>query len=657
MSIIDSIKNKLFHRSAPLDENSKEAEAGEKRSKFRKLPKWLNIIVILFTCTMTIYHLYTAVSGVPNWVIHRPTHVMFFMVIGFITLKSTKKDSTVALVIDCILALISFLIWIYIEMHYDRISTFINYVTKIYTLDKIVIVLLILFTLELTRRNTGWILTSIAIFFMLQTLFAKSFPGFLKGPNMSLNAYLNNMFFTADGFFGSIISTSASFVFLFIVFGSFLSVTKVGDYFIDLASDVTRNMRGGSAKTSILASGLFGSISGSQVANVYATGTFTIPLMKANGFSPLFAGALEAVASSGGAILPPVMGATAFLVADFVGVPYLSVAVAAIIPALLYYFSLWCYVDSEVQKMGLEKAQNIPAKHPKSYYLKKIYLILPMGALVVMLLSGYSTFMAASVAIASTLVVALINDPKSLSPKNIIKMLDQAGRTGTSIAIPLACASIVVASIHLSGTGLKLTTMIMRASGNSLPIAMLLTMLVTIFLGMGLPTPAAYTIVAIFAPTALIQLGVSKLAAHLFCFYYACLAAITPPVALAAYAGAAISGASANKTGFYAVKLGIVAFVIPWIFLFAPELLLQGSIPGVIMAIITGFIGVYELVSGIQGYCLEQKISLPVRLVMIIAAFGLIIPGTVTDIIGVLPLIAVVIYVVMKKKKAGTVKE
>lgn len=638
--LITAIKAK-FSPTVPVNDDTETDHVGEKNSKYRKLPNWLNIIVIAFACLMTIYHLYTAVAGVPNWVIHRPTHVMFFMVIGFITLKSTKNDSKTALVIDCILALVSLAIWVYIEVNYDRISTFINYVTPVYTMDRIVIILLILFTLELTRRNTGWILVGIAIFFMLQTLRAKAFPGFLKGPNMKLTSYLNNMLFTSDGFYGSIISTSASFVFLFIVFGSFLSVTSVGDYFIDLASDITRNMRGGSAKTSILASGLFGSISGSQVANVYATGTFTIPLMKANGFSPLFSGALEAVASSGGALLPPVMGATAFLVADFVGIPYIEVAIAAVIPALLYYFSLWCYVDSETQKMGLQKVKGAERKHPRSYYFKKIYLIAPMVSLVYMLLKGYSTFMAASVSIATTLVVAFINDPKSLTPKNIIRMLDKSGRTGTSIAIPLACASIVVASIHLSGTGLKLTTMIMRASGDSLPIALLLTMLVTIFLGMGLPTPAAYTIVAIFAPTALIKLGVAKLAAHLFCFYYACLAAITPPVALAAYAGASLSGASPNKTGFYAVKLGIVAFVIPWIFIFAPELLMNGAAISIITASITAFIGVYELVSGMQGYCFGKSIPSWIRIILVIAAFGLIVPGTLTDIIGVLPLVTI----------------
>lgn len=626
------------------------AQTDEKPTKFRKLPKALSVIVIFFACMMTLYHIYTAVTGTPNWIIHRPTHVMFFMVIAFLTFKSTKKDSRAALAVDCVLALVSLLMWVYIELNFQRISTFIYYVTPIYTLDIVVIVTLIVFTLELTRRTTGWILVGIALFFILQTLFSQYFPGFLNGPNMKPYTYAVNMFFTADGYFGSIIGTSAGFVFLFIVFGAFLSVTNVGSYFMDLASDATRNLRGGSAKGSILASSLFGSISGSQVANVYATGILTIPLMKKNGFTALFAGALEAVASAGGALLPPVMGATAFLVADFVRVPYLTIATAALIPALLYYFSLWLYVDLEVKKKGMRKA-DIQRKYKGSYYLKRMYMIAPMIILVFLLVKGYSTFLAATAAIASTLVVSLINDPKSLKIQNVIKMLEQAGRTAVSIAVPLACAGIVVASIHLSGTGLKLTTMVVRASGNSLPLAMLLTMLVTIFLGMGLPTPAAYTIVALFAPTALIQLGIPKIAAHMFCLYYACLATLTPPVALAAYAGASISGASPNKTGLYAVKLGIVAFVIPWIFVYAPELLMQGSVLTIILASVTAAIGVYELVCGLQGYCFDRKLNIPVRIVFVAASLALIVSGIVTDLIGIIPVLFYFVLSRVKKDK------
>lgn len=620
----------------PIQENT-DTDTG-KISKKRRLPSAINRGVGVVACLMTLYHLYTAVAGTPNWIVHRPTHVMFFMVIGLITYKSTKKDTKFALGVDIGLALVALLCWVYVMINATRISTFIYAVTPIYLLDKIVIVALMLITVELTRRTTGWALIIVAGFFALQTLYARYFPGFLNGPGTKLSTYLIQMFFTADGFFGTCIGTSATFVFLFIVFGAFLEGTGVGEYFIDLSSDCTRNLRGGAAKCSILASGLFGTISGSAVSNVYATGIFTIPLMKRAGFPPKFAGATEAVASTGGSLMPPVMGSTAFLLADFVGVSYLAVAKAAFLPAILYYVSLWFFIDLEAKKLKLSSATGVPMKHSVKHYLKNSYLFVPMVCMVVTLLVGYSTFMAAFVSICSTLVVALINDRSRLRLKNVLAIMDTAGRTAVSIAAPLACASIVVASIHMTGTGLKLTTMIMRLSGGSLPMAMLLTMLVTVFLGMGLPTPAAYTIVAIFAPTALLNFGVPKLSAHLFCFYYAVLSAITPPVALAAYAGGALAGETATKTGFYAMKLGAVAFVIPWIFVYTNELFMEGSVLAIVWAMVTAVVGVYELASGLQGYCFEIKLNPALRGLLLIGAVCMILPGMYTDAIGVVPL-------------------
>lgn len=372
--------------------------------------------------------------------------------------------------------------------------------------------------------------------------------------------------------------------------------------------------------------------------------------MKKSGFSPLFAGALEAVASSGGAILPPVMGATAFLVADFVGVPYLTVAVAAVIPALLYYFSLWFYVDCETRKMGLKKTV-VAAKHDRRYYLKHLYMILPMIVLVIMLLEGFSTTLAVIVAIASTLVVSAISNPRSLTPKNLIQMLEQSGRTAVSIAVPLACASIVVASIHLSGTGLKMTTMIMRASGNSLPLAMLLTMLVTIFLGMGLPTPAAYTIVAIFAPTALIQLGVPMLAAPpvllllcLPCSHYSSRSACS-------ICWRSHIRSQSQQDGTLCRKAWHCGLCNPLDFHLFSAIADGRRCLGNRYVFVTATVGVYELVSGMQGYCFDRNLGWPLRVVFVIASFGLIIPGTITDIIGVIPLAGYYVYHFLKRRQ------
>ena len=402
---------------------------------------------------------------------------------------------------------------------------------------------------------------------------------------------------------------------------------------IEFASTLTSGLRGGAAKCSVLASGLFGSISGSAVANVYATGTFTIPLMKKAGFEPKFAGATEAVASSGGAIMPPVMGSTAFLIADFIGVSYLTIAKSAIIPAILYYLSLWFFVDMEAQKKGMQKVEKVQVdwKHT----LKNSYMMLPIVVIIVVILLGFSVFRAAFLAILTTLVVGFIHDKKSISPKNILKMLDQTGRMSVSIAAPLACASIVVGSIQLTGLGLKLTSMIVHMANGQLWIAMLLTMIITIILGMGLPTPAAYLLVAIFAPSALSQFGVPALTSHMFCFYYAAFSTITPPVAMAAYAGGNLAGANVNKTGFTAMKLGIAAYIIPWIFTFSSALFLEGSAFTIIQAVITALVGIYALAGGVQGLFISKRLNWGLRILLLASALCMIISGTTTDLIGI----------------------
>jgi TRAP transporter 4TM/12TM fusion protein len=395
-----------------------------------------------------------------------------------------------------------------------------------------------------------------------------------------------------------------------------------------------------------LASGLFGSISGSAVANVYATGTFTIPLMKRSGFKNEVAGATEAVASSGGAIMPPVMGSTAFLMADFLGVSYGVICKAAIIPAILYYLSLWFMMDLEAFKMGMQK---VPREDREAFdyksFLKQIYMVAPIAVIIVALLAGKSVFRAAFLAIATTIVVGLIHDPKSMTPRNLLRIMDRAGRSSVSIAAPLTCASIVVGTINLTGVGLKLTSVILRLAGDSLPMVLFLTMILTIILGMGLPTPAAYMLVAVFAPSALTSFGIPALTAHMFCFYYAAFSTITPPVAMAAYAGGNLAGASATKTGWTSCRIGIAAYIIPWIFAYSSALLLDGPILLILQSIATALIGIYMLASGVQGIFLEKKLPLVLRVLSLACALCMIISGTLTDVIGILILVVLVVYV------------
>lgn len=597
----------------------------------------LNHLVAIIAICMTVYHLYVSVMGLPEWMLHRPLHVSFFLVIGFLTVKCSKKPDTVPkIIIDFICALLAAGIYAYILLNYKRFSYYLFMVTKLTMLDYVVIVITFLLVLEMTRRTTGWPIIIVGMVFMFYTLFARQMPVAIRGASVSLKNYLAYMFCVSDGLFGSTVSISSTYVFLFIVFGVFLEKSGVGEFFIDFAAKCTSGLRGGSAKCSILASGLFGSISGSAVANVYATGTFTIPMMKKAGFKNETAGAMEAVASSGGAIMPPVMGSTAFLMADFLGISYAAICKAAIIPAICYYLSLWFMADFEAYKLGMHKIpKNEREKIDFNAFFKQIYLITPIVVIIVAILMGKSIFRAAFLAIISTIIVGIIRDPKCMSPKNLLAVLDESGRSAVSIAAPLTCAAIVVGTINLTGIGLKLTSIIMRVGGDSLAMVLFLTMTLTIILGMGLPTPAAYMLVAIFAPSALVNFGISPLTAHMFCFYYAAFSTITPPVAMAAYAGGNLAGCSATKTGWVSCRLGIAAYIIPWIFVYSNALLLEGHIVGIIQAIVTALIGVYMLASGVQGVFADARIKWPMRIIALGSALCMIISGTTTDLIGV----------------------
>lgn len=626
--------------NVPVDVEIVEDESLGKRDLKGFFYQFVTIVAI----AMSLYHLSTAIIGTPEWQIHRTTHVVFYLTIGYILYRGSKKDSKLKFGIDILLAALSVAIYLYIMLDFERFSTRLPMVDPITTLDIILGCALILLILEMTRRTTGWALIIVALFFISQTLFAKYFPGFLKGPGIKFKTFIDYMFFTSDGIYGSSVGVSASFVYLFVLFGVFLDKTGVGTYFIELAINATRKTRGGSAKAAVLASGLFGSISGSAVANVYGTGTLTIPMMKKAGFKPVFAGAVESVASSGGAIMPPVMGSAAFLMADFIGMPYTTIIKAAIIPAILYYISVWMIVDIEAKKMGMKKITGNVDKIDYKYFLRKSYLFLPIIVLIALLLKGFTAFYAAFFAIIGTLVVGFINDKSTVSPKNIIAMLSECGKTAVTIAAPLTCAALVVACVSLTGVGLQLTSMILKGSGGQLPLAMLFTMIITIILGMGLPTAAAYQIVAIFAPSALTELGVPVLTAHLFCFYYASFSTITPPVAMAAYAGGVIAGANVNKTGFTAVRIGVAAFVIPWCFVYSDALLMNGSVPTILMAIVSALVGVYALASGVQGYFLDKKINAIFRIMILFAAVCMILPGLKSDVIGYGILIAIYLF-------------
>ncbi|BCV25263.1 TRAP transporter permease [Gelria sp. Kuro-4] len=619
----------------------------------RVLASFWRPLLRFIAIAMSVYHLSTAVFGIPEALIYKPIHLTFALVLGFIIYPATKKAAKKVPFYDIVFALVAVASLFYILSNYERISWRLLYTDPLLPAEYFFGAVMLVLVLELTRRTMGWPLVIVALAFTLHTIFGQYFPGILRHTGVPFRMFVEHMYLTTEGLWGMPVGVSATYVFLFILFGCFLEVTGVGNFFIKLATTLTSRSRGGPAKAAVLASGLFGSISGSAVANVYGTGIFTIPLMKKIGFPPNFAGAVEAVASSGGAIMPPVMGSAAFLMADFLGIPYIQIAKASLVPALLYYICLWFIIDKKATVLGIG-CGDVNGSNA-SQILRDAYLLLPLVTIMVLLIKGFTPFYAAFWTICSTILIGLFKKETRLTVKGLFDALADGGQKAVSIASAMACASIVVGAINLTGLGLKITSVVLQVAGGNVLVVLFLIMVITLVLGMGLPTPAAYLIAAIFGPSALTSLGVAPLAAHLFIFYYAALSTITPPVAMAAYAGADIAKADANRTGFTAMRLGLAAYIIPWFFVFSPALMLQGSTLTIVEAIISGLLGIYALASGVEGI-MVACLGWVERTALIAAALALIKPGLLTDLFG-LAVFAVIYFIQQARKAKGVVAE
>ncbi|MDE7064472.1 MAG: TRAP transporter permease, partial [Desulfovibrionaceae bacterium] len=468
------------------------------------------------------------------------------------------------------------------------------------TLDYVMGGLDIVLVLEATRRIVGLPIALVALVFLLYAKFGAYIPGMLGHRGFSFSRIISHMYLTTEGIFGMPLGVSASFVFLFILFGAFLHSTGLGKFFIDLALAAAGRYVGGPAKVAVLASGFFGTISGSSVANTVSTGTFTIPLMKSVGYRGSFAGAVEAASSTGGQIMPPIMGAAAFIMAQFLGVGYVEIAKAALIPALLYYLAVGFMVHMEAKRLGLK---GIPKERlPRTWHVLREggYLLIPIFVLIYLLMQGYTPLKAAYYCILSTVIISAVannwkawrgasyNNESEASAllecnvatgKDILQAMENGGRLALGVAAACACTGLVIGVVTLTGMGLKLANTIVTLSGDSFMLTLLFTMCASIILGMGLPTTAKYIVLATIAAPAIQHFDVPVFAAHLFIMYFGILADLTPPVALAAYAAAGIARADPNATGFMAVKMALAVFLIPYIFCYNPGLLMIGATP------------------------------------------------------------------------------
>jgi TRAP transporter 4TM/12TM fusion protein len=488
-----------------------------------------------------------------------------------------------------------------------------------------------LIVLEFARRTAGLALPIIAGVFIAYVFIGPWLPGVLYHRGYDWQRFFAYIY-SDLGIFGTTTEASSNFIVLFVAFGAFLQVSKVGDYFNDLAFSLFGWTRGGPAKATVASGVLFGAISGSSVANVVASGAITIPMMRRVGYDRATAGAVEATSSTGGQITPPVLGAGAFLMAEITGIAYGEIAFAAIIPCILFYIACFMHVDLHARIHGLK---GLPRSElpPLGALLLKAYLFTPLIVLVWTLMSGYSAFRAGTLGIVAAIVVSWLGRDTAIGPQRAVQGLVQAARDSLQLVAVCSCAGIIVGVIALTGIGGRFAQLMLALAGESQFYAMVFAMVIALVLGMGMPTTAAYAIAAAVVAPGLQRIGVPPLVAHMFIFYYAVVSSITPPVALASFAAAAIAKADPWKTAFISVKMGLATFIVPFMFFYSPLLLGQGELLPVLQVLVTAAIGVVLLACATEGW-LGGTLSWPLRAVAFISALCLITPGTFTDAIG-----------------------
>ena len=557
---------------------------------------------------------------------------MIFLLHPAVKPREGRGEPVFLLLVDLVLAACAIATSVYLYFNYEELQERMAYIDEVPAQAVALAYILVGLSLEATRRMTGLPLFTVAIAFFAYFLWGDHLPALIRHNGATLENIAENMYLTGEGVYGIPIMLACSTLFAFMMFGAFLEDSNMSSIFMDLAYRLTRKSQGGPAKVAIFASALFGTISGSSAGNVYTTGVFTIPLMKKCGYQPHFAGAVEAVASTGGQIMPPVMGAAAFMMAELCGVSYLEVAKAALLPSLLYYLALWVMIHFEARRrgLGLISSELVPSLRS---ILGRLYFLAPLAILVAVMIDGRSAAICANMATGSILLLSFLRRDTRFTLKRLFDTLYAAAASSLMVVACCAASGIVVGVINYTGIGFKFINVLTGLADGHLFIMLLLLMVTSFILGMGMPTTPAYIVVATLGAPALIRMGLAPLVAHMFCFYYAILSFITPPVCVAAYAGANIAEADPMKTGFTSMKLGVVAFIVPVMFVYEPSLLWQGSLLSSATATVTAVIGVIGLSGALQNWLL-RTCTLPERLLLLIGGLSLFYPGLITDLIG-----------------------
>jgi len=616
----------------------------------------LKTAIMLIAVSMSLYHLYVAFTGAPQAFFFRGTHLLFAMALVFLIYPSlVKRDQPAAGEIRDDAggifgaagpSRISWLDWLciaasattigYIWVEHERLITRFVYVEELETIELVLGVIFTVLVLDATRRVIGWALPVTAIIFLVYAiLIAKMRP----------EQVIEIMYLTTEGIFGPTLGVSASYVIMFVLFGAFMERTGVGQLFMDFALSLTGHTAGGPGKVSVISSSLFGTVSGSAVANVMVDGPITIPLMKRSGFRPAFAAAVEATASTGGQIMPPIMGAAAFVMAEFLAVSYFQVVVWAIIPAILYYVAVFFAVHFEAKRVGLHGLPRSEIPRLRDVMRERGHLFTPLVVILAGLIAGYSAPYCALAGTISCIPVAMLRKSTraGIGWHTVWEALQEGAKNSIAVALACACAGIIIGVIFLTGAAVDFTALVVRLAQDYLLLALVLTMMAGIVLGMGMPTTPAYIVMVSLLVPALIKLGAPVPAAHMFAFYFAILSAITPPVALAVYAAAGIAKANLWEAGWAAVRVGAAGFIVPFMFIYEPALLMLNGWDEwhvSLLAFISAVIGCITLAAGLYGY-LFAACRMWERAVLVIAALLLIAPELISSLIGIVLLLTI----------------
>ena len=633
------------------DELQEKLKSLDKESNTMEYAGICGKIVAAICICFSLFQIYTGIFGTLDAMIQRCIHLSFGICLVFLlcpTKKSWVKGGRFH-PIDILFTVLAIIPPIYILVNYQQLILRAGTVTPT---DAVVGLLGMVMVLEAARRIVGLPIVIVVLCFLAYGFLGPYMPGPLAHRGLTINQMVGHLFFTTEGVFGIPLGVSSTFIFLFILFGAYLEKTGLGKFFIDIANALAGWASGGPAKVAVISSALQGTISGSSVANVVGSGSFTIPMMKKLGYHKNFAGAVEAAASTGGQLMPPIMGAAAFLMAEFVGIPYMEVVKAAIVPAILYFLGVFLGVHFEAKKNHLEGTPRSQLEPWGRIMKEEGHLAIPLIAIIALLASGYTPMKAALAGIFISIATAMLRASTRMSFYDIVDGLVKGARGALGVIIACASAGMIIGIVTKTGVGLKLASALVTVAAGNFMLLLLCTMLTSLILGMGVPTTANYVITSTIAAPALIQLGVPILAAHMFVFYFGIIADITPPVALAAYAGSAISGGDPLKTGVNASKLGIAAFIIPYVFVLSPQLLGIGATFGsVLFTTCTAIIGM----TGISGAMIGQfycRANILERLLLVAGGLCLIDPHTLTDIIGVGILAGVFALQYFRTKKA-----